>query len=140
MPLSLPSYPPRSPLLILYFTVICRMDTAKCYKITNNGKERTVINTVPWSKKMPGDYLGKFVKTENSYPDGSMMSGITTHTFQGFHEGLLQEIKITDGRPGGTLENYEETECVTSGGMRKTPKRRRNNIKKRKSLKRNRTR
>lgn len=116
------------------------MDTAKCYKIKDDGEERTVINTVPWTKKMPGNYLGKFVKTENYYPDGPIRGGITTHTFQGLDEGLLQEIKITDGRPGGTLENYEETECKTLGGMRKTPKRRRNNIKKRKSLKRNRTR
>jgi len=65
------------------------MDSSKCY-----------------NRKKDGQYLGKFVRTENYYPDGPDRGGSTDHYF------------IKDGaeyKVGGYLndsDRYQETPCT----------------------------
>ena len=64
------------------------MDTTKCYQRMSDKK-----------------YLGKFLKTEENYPDGPWRGGATIHWFDG-PSGIISVIgKYTD------ISDYEITEC-----------------------------
>jgi len=88
------------------------MDVTKCYQ-----------------KKANGEYLGKFVKTVDNYPDGPMRGGVTTHTFAGLNAPVYG--KYDD------ISDYKVVECQSKGGMRSNKRTRRNNLRARRASRRN---
>lgn len=46
--------------------------------------------TKHYKDKKTGEYLGRFVKTENDYPDGPWRGGVTQHTFE--RDGILHTL------------------------------------------------
>jgi hypothetical protein len=68
------------------------MDRTKCYQ-----------------QKADKKYLGKFVKTEDYYPDGPWRGGRTTHTFSGISGNIEVVGKYNDN------SDYEVTNCLSGG-------------------------
>ena len=92
------------------------MDVTKCYQ-----------------KKANGEYLGKFVKTVDNYPDGPAHGGFTKHTFAGLNGDVIVYGKWADD------SDYEVVDCQSKveGGRRSNKRTRRNNLRVRRASRRN---
>ena len=92
------------------------MDVTKCYR-----------------KKTSEEYLGKFVETDDYYPDGPERGGYTKHTFAGLNGNVVVYGKYND------ISDYEVVECQSKveGGRRSNKRTRRNNLRARRASRRN---